>query len=529
MKYNQLIVLIVITLLFILPNFVFTQIHETLPSWHWAYRYIDELRLRGCFEDLYTLNRPYSRTDVAEALIKAGARLERGELSFRSQDLKLLEKLVREFRKEIMRIRGEWPEEDGVRMGIRLQADLDKPDETEVKYRGIYRSKLCVPLGQYVTIYNGINFDQYLVDDPNYVGKKWRGVVGYTEQAYATVSVGRFRLKFGRDFLHWGAGESGTLLFSDVARPMDQFKASATLGPFRYTFFTSVLDDMELVSSSADSIECTTAKRYVSAHRLDAKFFQGRLQCAITEAIIYGGTSRHIDWVYLNPFIFYHGAQLNESGLGNTMGTVDVIFYPVKHWKIYGSLLIDDIQVEKTGPGDLEPSEIGWIVGSKYANPLGITGLTLSGEYACVTNRTYKTLNTWEKFIHRNVTLGHPVGNDFDLWQVGISKWFMGSLQFNLGYSQTRKGEGSIFTPWDAPWSEYTVEEGYSEPFPTGVVEQRKHLNFSFCFYPSIHWGLEGAIHYHQRENGDHIEGVTKEETFWRFGLWFDGDVILKL
>jgi len=282
---------------------------------------------------------------------------------------------------------------------------------------------------------------------------------------------------------------------------------------------------MKMIDSTGTSV----ARRYISAHRLDARFFKGRLQCAVTEAIVYGGVNRHLDWVYLNPFVFYHGAQLNKSGLGNTLGTVDVSYYPMRKWKVYGSLLLDDVQIEKTGPGDLEPSEIGWLVGSRWADPVGVPGLTLSGEYVRLANRTYKTPNPWDTFIHRNVPLGHPLGNDFDHWQVNASQWIIGTLWFKVGYSQTRKGEGSLFTPFDTPWMDYTVEEGYSEPFPTGVVEKREEVSFSFRYYPSIHWGVEGEIHSCRYQNANHVEGETRDETSWRIGLRVEGDVKIKL
>lgn len=511
--------------LFLLPVSAVASVHQTLPSWHWAYQFIGELRLRGCFDELYAMNRPYTRGDVAFALIRIENRLKERKLSLSSSDLKLFAKLKKEFQEEMKELEGKTSENDIVRLGARVQSDMNKQGKNKAKYKGIYRTKISVPLGSHVEVYNGINFNQYLVDDTTYVGKKWRGIVGYTEQAYAAASLGRFRFKFGRDFLRWGAGQSGTLLFSDVSRPMDQFTASAQLGPFQYTFLASALDDITLDSKLADSLGTSSAKRYISAHRFDANLMHGRLQLAVTEAVLYGGVNRQLDWVYFNPFIFYHGAQLNKSGSENTFGTVDLSFFPVKKWELYGSLLIDDIQLEKTGPGDLEPNEIGWLFGSRFGDPFGVSGLTLSGEYVRVTNRTYKTPNPWETFIFRNKPLGYPLGDDFDYWQAGVSKWFGGNLWLKFKYSQTRKGEGSIFIPWDAPWFAYTVEQGYSEPFPTGIVEKRKQISFLVWYYPSVHWGVEGEFCSIKYRNKSHMLGQAQGKTTWRIGLWINGDL----
>ncbi|MCJ7812088.1 capsule assembly Wzi family protein, partial [bacterium] len=232
-------VILFVLIVFSYPIFVTASLNQTLPSWHWAYDYIDELRLRGCCETLYSLNRPYTRGEVAEAIIRSQERLGRGELSLSVSDRRLLERLVEEFQEEMKNLQEKPNNKGSYEFGIRLQSDLDRQNEGGIKYRGIYRTKLGVSLGTHIAAYNGINFDQYLVDDSLYVGKKWRGIVGYTEQAYVSVHFNRIRLMFGRDFLYWGAGENGSLLFSNMARPMDQLKVTGRLGPFQYTFITS--------------------------------------------------------------------------------------------------------------------------------------------------------------------------------------------------------------------------------------------------------------------------------------------------
>jgi len=513
MKY-----LVGLFIVLVFPICLLGSIHETLPSWHWAYRYIDDLRLRGCFQELYTMNRPYTRHQVAGALVDTKAQLGKGELFLTSSDLKLLDRLKKEFTVEINRIESNLTSGSYLYGGVRLQGDMDKPDDGKANYRGIYRTELKAFVGRYLTLYNGLSFDQYAVNDPNYMGKKWAGIASYSEQAYAAVGVGPFFFKFGRDFLKWGNGASGTFLFSDVSRPLDQLLGSVKIGPIKFTFLTSALDDINL-----ESLGNNIAKRYVSAHRVDVNLFHGRLQAAITDAVLFGGVNRQLDWVYLNPFLPYHLANANGHGPANTMGSIDLKYFPIRQWECYGSLLIDDIQVEKKIPGDLEPNEIGWMLGSRYADPFGVQGLTVSGEYVRVTNRTYKTSESWETFIHRNQPLGHPLGNDFDHWQVGASKWFLGNLWCQVMVSQTRKGEGSLFTPFDTPWMDYTVEEGYSEPFPTGIVEKGREVSLEVRYYPSVRWGVEGEVHMSRWENYGHVEGVEESGVRWRLGVWWAG------
>ena len=42
---------------------------ETLPTYHWAYQHMEELRLRGFFSDLNFAKRPFTRGEVASALV----------------------------------------------------------------------------------------------------------------------------------------------------------------------------------------------------------------------------------------------------------------------------------------------------------------------------------------------------------------------------------------------------------------------------------------------------------------------------
>jgi hypothetical protein len=507
----------------------FSGLHETLPSWHWAYPYIDELRLRGEFDSLFVMNRPYTRGEIARALLTVAGREAADKIGMNSTERKIIRKLENEFRHEMESLRNGDQKAEFPRVGILVQENIDSLSGPRSKLRGIYRSRLAVPLGRFGAIYNGMTFDQYLVDDPDYAGKKWRGLVEYTEQAYIALGTEKLGLKFGRDFLRWGAGRSGTLLFSDAARPMDQLDFKVTYGPFRYTFIAGVLNSWNTEPDQRDSLGTNTVHRYVSAHRLEVRLLKNRLQCAVSEAILYGGRRRPVDWRYLNPFLSYHAESLNDSDAANTLGSLDLAFWPHRGMEFYGSLLIDDIQVEKTGPGDLEPNEIGWLAGGRIGDPILFSGTSFFTEYVKVTNRTYKTPNPWETFQNRNVTLGYPLGDDFDRIEFGCSRWFTESVWAKASWAGIRQGEGSIFTPFDTPWLGHTLEQGYHEPFPTGVVERRNEIALSVRYNPNPFVGLEAEMRSTKTSNRGHVPGNKSSDTFWRLGLWLSGDLSVKV
>jgi len=505
--------------LFAMPLFAF--LNETLPTWHWAYEYIAMLQNRGKLLELSAIEKPYTRGEVAVVLFKLkGEKTEK--TSYTPFYLQLIERLVNEFQPEIVEIRSE-KSGQVIKAGLYLRLDIDNTGN-ETAFRGMYRSRLNVQISKSISVHNALVFDRYKVDDPLYVGKKWRNMVGYTEQGYINFVKGPVALKFGRDFLRWGPGSSGTLFFSNLTRPLDQFIGSFTAGPFKYTFFTGFLDAMNVPMSEEASGDSAFYQRYVAAHRVTGRFLKGRLEVGLTEAVLYGGKNRGLDWVYFNPFVVYYDAELNREVKDNKFFNLEISGYPDKNLFLYSTLLIDDIQVEKSEPGDLEPNEIGWLLGGKWADPFQVSGLTFSGEYVRIANRTYKTPHPWETFIHRNQPLGHPLGNDFDHFQLGISKWFSADLWCRLQYEHTRKGEGSIYTPWDAPWMEYSIDQGYSEPFPTGVVEKRDHLRLQFQYQPNLHWGIQGEVVSSQYHNYQHVKGADESKVQWRIGVWWDGE-----
>ncbi|MEJ2629421.1 MAG: hypothetical protein P8078_12825, partial [bacterium] len=204
--------------LFTLP--LFASRNQTLPTRHWAYEVIRDVRIRVVIPELSDLDKPYTRGQVAVAVISIRKQINSGKVNADNILLQLLVRLENEFALEIKQINQDVIEEGGipVSVGVRLQPDvINDGEDTELK--GIYRSKLSLDITDNITVYNAIAFDWYSVSDSLYVGDKWRNIAGYTEQGYITLNFHPFFLKFGRDYLRWGPGSSGTLFFSNLTRP----------------------------------------------------------------------------------------------------------------------------------------------------------------------------------------------------------------------------------------------------------------------------------------------------------------------
>ncbi|MCK5146226.1 hypothetical protein KAR48_05690 [bacterium] len=76
---------------------------------------------------------------------------------------------------------------------------------------------------------------------------------------------------------------------------------------------------------------------------------------------------------------------------------------------------------------------------------------------------------------------------------------------------------------------DYTVEVGYSEPFPTGVVETQKAFKVELKYQPSIHWGVQGFFQSISMDNAFNVKGTSQSDIAWRIGFWWDGDIVVGL
>jgi len=354
-------------------------------------------------------------------------------------------------------------------------------------------------------------------------------MVAFTEQAYVRYTTAHLSFLFGRDFLKWGPGVTGQLLLSDYSRPLDHFMFSYRSGLFQYSFFTAQLNPLNLPDTLAVKFRTPIAHRFLTAHRLDLKLSR-RFYFSITEAVLYGGPDQQVSFAYLNPFVFYYGTIVNSEGpQGNIVGTVACDLYPGKKWQVYGEVMIDDIQVEKTGPGDLEPSEIGYTAGIRKSDPFGVSGMDVGVEYVRITNRTYKAVQPWEWWLHRNWPIGYYLGSDLDHWQFYISQWINPNLQVKLQFNMLRQGEGRMSKPWDEPWQQRTVEEGYSEPFPTGIVEKTRVVQFEAIYHPHVDFRVTMKAEYRDVENLWNIPGKSSSEWVLRIGLWWEYAKLLRI
>ena len=484
-----------------------------LPTNHWAYEYLQELGLRQRLPGTMLSTLPLRHEQFKRVADSLQPRLNTAAEQFWLQRINALAPTAAAVYPKLL-------------AGMRVLENAGSMAHTERRSRLALRSHLGIFPDRHLAFYNTINLDQNLGDDPNYLGKRWRGFTGFTEQAYALLHFDKYLVKFGRDFIRWGRGRDATLLISDYARPLDHLLAQLDFSRARFTYVAAKLDRAPLADSSAAQYGVDYAERYLTTARAEAELSKNRLHLGFTQFVVSGGPNRAFEWNYLNPFLIYHGEQLNDKQLGgNIFVALDFIARPQLGLEFYGQLLIDDIQVEKRGRGDLEPNEIGYLLGVEKA----VQATTLGLEYTRVTNRTYNTVREWEKFLHRGRPLAHFLGNDFDRWLLYTNLYAGKQVQLYFTTELLRRGEGRIDSTFDRPWENATIENGYRENFPFGVVERSWQFRLEARWHPAPGFFL--AVHGQAARfnNFSNRLGAKENERGVFVRLWWEKDWLISL
>ncbi len=509
------------------------QAQETLLPSHWANSHIDYLKVRGYLPELWVIERPYTRQQIAEQLLQ----VEWDQLKEQKRDKGIVKLLYREFTPE-MRLLGnskdsKWqslikkaidylqirffPETVDPRLKLGAYGEINylnsNKADNEVGFFANTQAGLFWK--DFLTLYNSVK----IFDDrpPNYIGKEFRGLHAFVEQGYIAVNLDWLDVKFGRDFKQLGPGRSSQLLISDNSRTFDMYQVRLGKKFLQFSFWGMFLD------RTRNSQSGTAANRYLNGHRIGLNI-KNKLFFGFSEVALYGGPGRVWELGFMNPLGVYYAHNVNHEGGvpdANLLYNLDWDLYLFPNWEIYGEFLIDDFQVDNEEPRDLEPNELGLIAGANWSNPVGLKGGLFNFEYVQVRNRTYNIAeNEWNKYLHRNRVIGHALGNNFWGFSSALSYWFKPELNVKLFGNLTRQGEGSVQGEFNEDFLNFTVEEGYSEPFPFGIVERRWQYGLSAFYKPHDAGHISIDLTFNDFNNFQHISGNTFSEFTFRIALW---------
>ncbi len=507
MKKSLIIIFFILSTIYHLP--VRAGQMETVPvgdrSYTWIYDFIDKLYLRGYLKELHLGTKPYYRGEVALSLLNLKTKIENDKLQLTPFEKYIFSELENEFEPEMKSL----GDKNRLKLGIDFLENSNLTTNRKSIFYESFLPYLQADMGDKFSFICRYSIDESLAKDSTYTGKVWKGFAGDAAQAYLSFKLPWFNLFLGRESLSWGQNRLSSLILSPNSSPMDMLKLEGKWGFLKATSFFAQLDPVEITDSTGTS----KIRRYLSAHRFSFKIKEF-LQVGFSETVIYGGRNRWFELYYLNPLLWFHGSQLNEDEDDNTFLGFDFNFTPLRKLLFYGEFLIDDFQIEKKSTFDSEPNELGYSLGLKLGDLLGLNGSEFNFEYLRINNRTYNQKYPWNRYIFKNKTIGNPLGPDADNFFISFGSYLRKGLEAKVSYELTRKGEGKITSSWNEPW--LNVED-YHEKFPSGIVERTDNFQLSFDYHYKNLFRATLSGDFIKISNMKNISGSDDKQT--RFSL----------
>jgi len=488
---------------------LFAQTYETIPTTHWIYKSIEKLQVYGFFRSLDQGCQPYTRFQIAKVLL---IDLEANQIVSKSAEVEI-NRIEKELFPEIQYLqqRDINPSESSIKVGFTLGNTTKYKEDT--KNYSFFRLNGALSFYDNFTLRYSAYLDQRFKDDPYFTGYEWKGFQGYEEQMYISYATDFVDFKFGRDYVKWGYGKGGRLFISDNSRPFDMISLKLKS---KYISFQSMISQLDKMYN---------AERYLTAIRLELNPFKN-IYLGVGQSALYGGEHQSLDFTLSNPLAFYSFTQDNDKKPLNGMIYFDAAWYFRKKYKFYSEFLIDDFQVDRDVKSDLEPNELAFLVGIEGVNVFNAFDGWM--EFTQVRNRTYNVpgQRPFEKFLHKNMPIAHPLETDFQSLQCEADRWLNSHFKFGLGYYLIRKGEGTIRGEFTEPWMEddITMETGYTEKIPYGIVETTNRFYTSFHYEYNVHLQSDFSIGYEIIDNLDHFNGNKSDNLFLNLNLYLAVD-----
>lgn len=484
------------------------QIHETIPTTHWVYESIEKLQVYGFFRTLDQGCQPYTRFQIVKVLLSD---LEKNQVINKFAIIEI-DRIKNELLPEIKYLQQKDinGSKSSIKVGFTL-GNFAKYKENSKNY-SFFRLKGVLSFYENFTLKYSAYLDQRFKDDPFFTGYEWSGFQGYQEQMYISYFTSHIDFKFGRDYVKWGYGKGGRLFISDNSRPFDMLSLK----------LKSKFISLQTIISQLD--EMYSAERYITAIRFELNPAKN-IYLGVGQSALYGGEHQSLDFTLSNPLAFYSFTQNNDSKPLNGMIYFDAAWYLKNRYKFYGEFLIDDYQVDNEVKGDLEPNELAFILGLEVIDFFYSHAFI---EFTQVRNRTYNVPDQrpFEKFLHKNMPIAHPLSTDFQSFQFEADGWLNNHLKLGLGYYLIRKGEGTIRGEFTEPYLEedVTMETGYKEKIPYGIVETTNSFYVNFHYEYNVHLQSDLSIGFENIDNLDHLEGSKSDNLFLELTLYMAFD-----
>ncbi len=529
-----------------ISSFAVAQHNYYIPVDNWTYVAIRDLQTSGYLLDLSPGFKPYRRLEVAQALQDL---LEKGDTTKMPEAEKwMLEKLQREFSYEMRLLSAEisnpdtsltgarFSEEDFLNLAKGYYGNFKFADRVEL--RPTLRTEFGFDIGNHLSLYTDATIDQTLKDDTLYTASSKFGLDALHQQAYVQYSDRYIDLTFGRDYLSWGYGENGTGLVSPTAGALDMLSLFIKTNFLKFNWFVAQLNPMPQFTPDTNSympfqtigVPDPMCNRYFTGSRFEFNFGE-KVFLGLYQAAVFGGPYSWINFENINPMrLNYETAANSHSEISNNFLGVDFsVFWP-KGFNIYGELMIDDWQVDHKAKGDLKPNLYAIQSGIRATNILQsfrISGTDVGLQYAMAGNRVYDEYNwsSYQKLLLRNYPIANPYGDDF--WDLNflLSQWLSYDWKVTLELTHLEHGSSNMYSFYTMLWltdPAVTVQTGYHEPFPYGVIRETNLIRLDALYQPAAYFYGSASVIYGHDRNTDYVSGVNRSEFSFLITFYYN-------
>ncbi len=524
----------------------FAQHNYSIPVDSWTYSAIRDLQTGGYLLDLSPGFKPYRRLEVAQALQDLREKADTSKMT--QTDKWLLEKLDREFSYEIRLLAAEkanpdtsltgarFSEEDFLNLARGYYGTFKFSDNVE--FRPTLRTGFGFDFGNHFSMYTDATIDQTLKDDTLYTGSSKFGLDALHQQAYVQYSDRYLDITFGRDYLSWGYGDNGSPLVSTTAGAFDMISLLVKTHLVKFNWFVAQLNPMPEFTPDTNSympfqtigVPDPMCNRYFTGSRFEFNFGE-KVFLGLYQAAVFGGPYASINFENINPMrLNYETAANNHMEISNNFLGADVsVFWP-RGLNIYGQLMIDDWQVDHKTKGDLKPNLYAIQSGVRTTDVLRsfrISGTDVALQYTMAGNRVYDEYNwsSYQKLLLRNYPIADPYGDDFWNLDLSLSQWLSYEWKVTLELMHLEHGSSDIYSFYTMPWLTdpgVTVETGYHEPFPFGVIRETNLLRLDALYQPATYYYGSATLIYTHDRNAGYVSGLNRSELSFMLTFYYD-------
>lgn len=489
---------------------------EFLPLDHPAYQDLDWLRTAGLVTDLNPSARPWSRVEIATAVLAASARSA-------PEHAPVLRRVQREFAREL----------------AALGADTPYRETSPVFSRGDEASEFRVDAGVSGTAAgDGWGKLQFQPGSRGFVHFEWFGhpnlyaasevlaqrvepdriagdtlikdtnLLVDTEEAYVSLDTRSVDAVFGLTESRWGPGRTGTLMLSDAAPPHALLRFSA-----------SMADGLEFHALTAALSQ--SSGQYLSAHRLTWRPRSG-LAIGISESARYDAPSP--EWLYvvgLIPYTVVHKIQVRDADgptpvetRNNVMMGMDVDWQFRHGWRCFGEFLLDDLATESDGM----PNRMAGQIGVDHVRSVAGTPVAVLLEATKVLRYTYATFYD-RNYVVDGDPLGYRSGPDTERLHGELRADPRPEWSAIVALDLIRRGRGFL----GEFWSPETPEDPWGTLSLDGPVERTVACDAFLHWLPRDNVRLGAGVGYAWTRNAGGVAGaqdnhpLARVSGYWRF------------